>query len=254
MPWRTANTIGKRVVPSLSSAGGVWRLGEVEEARRENLWPVANDPFFSEVVLLLEDSLTDLSSRSQTATAFGGAAFSNSEAKVGTSSLALALGDRVQFDAGADFVYGTGDFTFECWFYQTATSAFGGHLWSQTQVGYNYLSIRAGAASPMQTKIDIRIDNATLVSSGEYSLNAWHHVAVVRDAGVVTIYLDGQPDSSATMATSLDNDTYAPTIGTFSHDASAARFAGYIDSLRLTNGVARYSGAFTPPNTPHQTF
>lgn len=44
MPYRTARTIGKRVVPSLTAASGSWALGEVEEARRDNIWPLTANP------------------------------------------------------------------------------------------------------------------------------------------------------------------------------------------------------------------
>lgn len=42
MPWRSASTIGSRVVPTTAAASGAWRLGEVAEARQDMLWPVAN--------------------------------------------------------------------------------------------------------------------------------------------------------------------------------------------------------------------
>lgn len=44
MPYRTARTIGKRVLPSLTAASGAWALGEVEEARRDGIWPLTTNP------------------------------------------------------------------------------------------------------------------------------------------------------------------------------------------------------------------
>ena len=41
MPHRTARTIGKRVVPSLTAASGSWSLGEVTAARQDEIWPLA---------------------------------------------------------------------------------------------------------------------------------------------------------------------------------------------------------------------
>lgn len=250
---QTARTFGARRVPTTSAASGCWQLGEVTQARRDDIWPRYVDPFFDDVVLILQDSDTDESLVGNTVTLAGSAAFSTTEPKIGTHSLALsASGDALTVPAGSDFAYGTGDFCIESWFYQTSSIAFGGHIWAQTAAAQNYLSVRAGYNNPMEAKIDVRVNNSQLVSTTTYSLNAWHHVAVVRDSGTVTIYLDGQASGSATLSAGLSNTTYTPTVGAFSHDFSITRFTGYIDALRVTK-AARYTSNFTPLTIPYPT-
>jgi hypothetical protein len=39
MPWRNGGVIGKRILPGAASASGVWRLSEIESARRDEAWP-----------------------------------------------------------------------------------------------------------------------------------------------------------------------------------------------------------------------
>lgn len=41
MPWRTGGVIGQRNLPGGLSASGVWRLSEIESAKRGDAWPAA---------------------------------------------------------------------------------------------------------------------------------------------------------------------------------------------------------------------
>lgn len=53
MPWRNGGVIGKRNLPSISEASGVWRLGEIEAASRDAAWPVSSLPSPNEVAGLM---------------------------------------------------------------------------------------------------------------------------------------------------------------------------------------------------------
>jgi hypothetical protein len=81
------------------------------------------------------------------------------------------------------------------------------------------------------------------------TVNGWTHLAVDRDASnVLRIYGDGVVIASGTVSATLFNSTRGLTIG---NDESATRtFVGQIDEVRITKGVARYGGAFTPPSAP----
>ena len=41
MPWRNGGVIGQRNLPSAVAASGVWRLSEIESAKRGDSWPAA---------------------------------------------------------------------------------------------------------------------------------------------------------------------------------------------------------------------
>ena len=75
--------------------------------------------------------------------------------------------------------------------------------------------------------------------------NTWSHVAVVRNSGTVTIYIDGINRGSAANATNYTPGNYALEIGQ-GVVTSSYPFEGYIDDLRITKGVARYTANFTP--------
>jgi hypothetical protein len=93
--------------------------------------------------------------------------------------------------------------------------------------------------------VEVWFNSQTASSSANLVANGWHHIAFVRLNGVCTIYVDGVAGSfSAT-----DNTNITTTAGTIGLDTySGARiFNGYIDDLRITKGVARYTANFTPP-------
>jgi hypothetical protein len=77
----------------------------------------------------------------------------------------------------------------------------------------------------------------------------WSHIAFVRNNGVITPYVNGVPDAT----TKSDGTTLTPSnfrIGaTPAASGTQYYFDGYIDDIRVTKGVARYSSSFTPPTS-----
>jgi|688.fasta_scaffold49046_2 hypothetical protein len=149
--------------------------------------------------------------------------------------------DFLQLPSNTAFVLGTGNFTIECWVYFNSLST--------TQ---HIIDMRGGAAAAVgvaiyMTSSTIRFytANADRITSSSISAGTWYHVAVVRNFGTTTMYLNG----TATGSTYADTNSYiinGPFIGRFS--GSAADFMnGYISNLRITRGQALYTATFTPP-------
>ena len=79
-------------------------------------------------------------------------------------------------------------------------------------------------------------------SGDEIADTNWHHIALVKDATVYKLYLDGTEIGTTTDASV---DTFAGALRVGSDGTSA--FAGYIDELRISKGIARWTANFTPP-------
>lgn len=166
---------------------------------------------------------------------------------------------------------GSDDFTLEMFHKRTSDTTSSSHylcgLWgasshrcwnltySNSSHAYTFTFSLDGAASTSIT-FDLDLHGA---AAGESSLldGKWHHIAVVRHAGVIKIYFDGV--ASPVTYTISTNAIWSSgstrsfiggsvTSGTSSTSGpSSSGFAGLIDEYRLTVGSARYTANFTPP-------
>ena len=144
--------------------------------------------------------------------------------------------------------YGTGNFTWEGWFYFN-------NVTNEAKV---YDGRTTGATSFMvyiqSGTLRFFYDGADRITSSSLSTSTWYHIAIVRNSGVTKMYLDGtQTGSSYT-----DANNYTAGNGKlylFATDASGSQCVnGYIDDFRITNGYARYTSNFTAPTTAFPTY
>jgi hypothetical protein len=81
--------------------------------------------------------------------------------------------------------------------------------------------------------------------------NAWVHVAVTRSSGTVRVFINGIVSGTPTTST-RSYGTVATYIGTYGGSLNTQNFIGYISNVRIINGTAVYTTAFTPPTQPLQ--
>jgi hypothetical protein len=178
----------------------------------------------------------------------GGAQISTTQSKFGGSSIAFdGSGDYLRFQNGPNlnFAFGTGDFTIELWIYmnaaanQTLFDIFDAN--SAGRILYQITSSRtvqlAGAGGANRT-----------TTTGTVPLTTWSHVALCKASNVTRIFIDGvQANTNYT-----DTNTYTCTTGVVVFGINGSDLAtnplnAYIDDLRITRGIARYTANFTPP-------
>ena len=88
----------------------------------------------------------------------------------------------------------------------------------------------------------------SITSSSSFSANTWHHIALVRNSNLFTLYVNGNSVGTFTEGKNMTDN--ALTIGSaVDHRANTSDFKmnGYIDEIRITKGIARYTANFTPP-------
>ena len=91
-----------------------------------------------------------------------------------------------------------------------------------------------------------------IADAGTVPTGAWAHVAVVRDgAGVdgIKMYIDGVLVSTSTSNPSLNTNANGTPDGIIVGGNSISAMNAYLDDMRITKGIARYTGAFTPPTS-----
>jgi hypothetical protein len=164
------------------------------------------------------------------------------------------------------FNFGTGNFTIEFWIYVTATPSTEQYFFSvgpagsgSANRGYRIAAHNGSAAGIYFYAGGVAANAETLLGSFP-SINAWHHIAIVRNGTTITGYLNGTAlgttiNASTTAITDIISGDYS-FIGALQGTAPAGRlfYNGYIDELRITKGIARYTANFTlqnPGNFPN---
>jgi hypothetical protein len=219
----------------------------------------ATDPNFSNVSLLLHGdgtngstTITDSSGSPKTVTAFGNAQISTAQSKFGGASIAFdGNGDYLTVPDSTAFNLGTGDFTIEAFTYTPNTTGFKAIV-SKLDNGYGtfILALNGSSFVYYMSSNGTSWNVAQNVSGGTFTANTWNHVALVRNGSTFTPYLNGTAGTTTTFSGTLSTNTRALHIGADFGGVVTDFMNGYIDELRITKGVARYTANFTPPTAP----
>lgn len=219
--------------------------------------PDPSDPDFGSVSLLLHGDGTngsttfiDSSNNSHTVTPAGNAQISTTQSKFGGASMYFdGTGDYLTLANDASFVFGTGDFTVEMWVYHTSQNSlkiyYDGRP-ASTNGAYVTLYRRSSNELALYVNYADRVVGTTSILQ-----NAWYHIAVCRESSSTKLFLNGiQEGSTFTDTTNYLGGTSRPVIGAEGFSPSNLQMQGYIDDLRVTKGVARYTSNFTPSTAP----
>jgi hypothetical protein len=175
----------------------------------------------------------------------GNAQISTAQSKFGGGSIAFdGNGDYLTMPGSSSLALRSGNFTIEAWVYPTALSV------SQTIVDCRTSPSDAsgfffGAAN--NTQLQVYAQGAANIIGGTLVNNQWQHVCAVRNGTTLTLYINGSSVASATNSTDWTRDTV--TVGA-AINTLRDQWNGYIDDLRITKGIARYTDNFTPPTAP----
>ena len=183
----------------------------------------------------------------------GNAQISTTQSKFGGSSMYFdGTGDWLRTPASPNLDMGTGDLTIEGWFYLTATVAVDYRMIvSDATNGNNYVSIRGGGTGG-QLEVNVNGTSFRLNLNNTVTINTWFHLAVVRYNGTWNGFVNGASLGTSAAAAAFNLGNGGMFVGRFG-GATAYEWPGYIDDLRITKGIARYTSNFTPPTTAFLT-
>jgi hypothetical protein len=212
------------------------------------------DPYFSNVSLLLHGdgtngstTIVDSSPTPKTVTVNGNAQISTAQSKFGGASIAFDGLSYLSLDGSSAFTYGASDFTIELWVRRNSTST--AILYDDRPQGSGSIANRLVLS--VQTVIGVIFKGQAFSGSTTLAIGVWYHIAACRSGTTSRVFVNGQ----AEITVMDDNTSYAtgtsrPMIGTDGFNPGALPLNGYIDDLRITKGVARYTSNFTPPTAP----
>jgi hypothetical protein len=179
----------------------------------------------------------------------GNAQISTSVKKFGTGSLAFdGTGDYVVEPTNLNFGYGAGDFTIEFWLYLNSTGL---------QTIFSNLS-SSSSTNPhiyLSTTIRYYTAGADRITGAALSTGQWYHIALCKASGSMRLFVNGT-QSGSTYSDANNYGASAPLgIGTYWESGApntSNTLNGYIDDLRITKGIARYTANFTPQTSQWQ--
>ena len=176
----------------------------------------------------------------------GNSKLSSTQKKFGSTSLFTGASDNdyvlVDSDDTNFLELGTGDFTLEFWLYWDGVTGY------QTVFDNGYGSGSTAGSWLVQTdngngRLKWYHNGGLLMTEGsDPTASTWLHYAIVRSSGTLKIYRNGIQTASA----STSNAYFTPDkLAIGARNAGTYPFDGYLDEIRITKGIARYSGSDT---------
>jgi len=197
-------------------------------------------------------TMTDNSKNNLTVTSNNGAAISTAQSKFGGSSVLFdGTNDYVTVTNSTDFDFGSGDFTIEYWEYRTSSGTQRPIL-SRNAIPYTpyligwYDAGVSGNVVMYMSSNGSSWDIASNVSMGVLTTNVWTHYAVTRNGNTFRTFQNGTQISTFTSTAAFPAGAASLEIGRYN---ALYYFQDYIDELRITKGIARYTSNFTPSTT-----
>lgn len=227
----------------------------------------AVDPFINNVVLLMHMDGADGSRRfpdatGKAVTANGDVRISTAQSKFGGSSAYFdGAWDSLSLPAAAEWgLFYAGDFTVEAWVNLSGSAsstnrrilAVGGGFegWNTT----NGLHFLLAAGPNFELRAELSAGATALLAQGGYvhPTGVWFHVAATLAGDTLRVFVDGVAVGAVNAAPrQRPSGAASVSVGISQGAANTANaFHGYIDELRITKGVARYTANFTPPTAP----
>jgi hypothetical protein len=205
------------------------------------------DPYFSDVSLLMlgNSTVTDSSSNSFTLYQSAGTVTINTSIKkYGAGSLYFNGSSYLVSDNSSKFTLGTGDFTIEMWIYPTDAQGLFGTMVAIGNPDSGGLGIQMAGQNQLYIRIVSTASDNNFLTSGTVLQNQWHHIAYTRQSGLVRAFLNGTLLGSKSMNFNITAQNVY--LGRW-NAAYPTWTLGYMDDLRITKGVARYTSSFTAP-------
>jgi hypothetical protein len=173
--------------------------------------------------------------------------------KFGTGSMKFdGTDDRLVMPSNPELNLSSGNFTIEAWVYWTGSNANAKLLSKDGASGSSYAQYNLGMNGSGYMGASIGSGNGvsyiqSITSNTLLPTNQWVHIAFVKNGTNLSLYQNGTSVASATQSGTMVDGAKPLLIGYETGQAASNYWNGFIDDLRITKGVARYTLNFTPP-------
>jgi len=251
--WTNVTSGSTNTISGLSLSSNKWDVSVVEE------WDAATlDQYYNSCSLLCHfDSINpagrfiDNSRNNLAITSSGDTKLSTSQYKFGGASVYFdGTNDYLNPQNNALFAFGTGNFTVEFWMNSVSFANV-----ANTIIIFDCRPVSTDGLYPciyfFSGQIRYYVNSADRITGTTLNTGQWYHVALTRFGSSTKLFVDGTQVGS----TYTDTNNYLcgdnrPVIATRGYTLGENNYNGYVDELRITKGVARYTANFTPRNSP----
>ena len=204
-------------------------------------------------------TINDSSAGTHTITRVGTPVTKVDQKQFGSASILFdGTGDYLTTPAHDDFNFGSGDFTIEFFLRYTTVAGnqgfFGQTHGGDAEQGWYFYKNDTGIVddgfifrwrNTDGDRVGYQWSEATL----GFVVDQWYHVALVRSGTSLKLYLDGEEKTIRITEVAIGSTTLRDPDGVLSiaRDANGFELDGYLDEVRISKGIARYTADFTPP-------
>lgn len=233
-----------------------------------------SDLYSSAVVLFLPGvgehnslSIYDYCSFNKIVTLVGNVKISTTQSKFGTGAIYCdGFNSALIVGIGGDwaFLHNNTDFTVEGWVYWSGGSSDLTLLSTAASTGHIgiYFPLLGSNGNKLHIQIFRGVSDSKLAYTSTTGLtaNTWTHIAFCYDSSTNNGYFyingtqagQGAPTVSGTWPShSSSNPSFSLAVGRYQYMTPGGHFNGYINHLRITRGVIRYTTSFTAPTVPY---
>lgn len=212
----------------------------------------AGDPYWSNVVALLhfdgsDGSTTFTDQTGKAWTANGNAHIDTSQSDFGGSSLYCdGSGDSISTPDDTDFDFGAGDFTIECSVRFKSVSSFRALISKDKNTGRSWqFDLNNGTSLRFA---GYGVGTKSVAATVSISTDTWYRIAVSRVSGVLYILVDGilKNAGGTSFTTNIAHTSTQVGIGQEFYPGNEFYANANFDEVRITKGVGRYTGNYTP--------
>jgi len=169
--------------------------------------------------------------------------------KFGTGSLLFGGGSHLNLDHSDDWNFADDDFTMDCWIYLNNNSVVNTIL-AQDNIPGEDLAFVFGMLTLSTLGLRYSTNGSTVITKSvdwSPSVSTWYHVAVIRNGNNLKFFVNGTQQGATQDITSVTifNSASGLQVGNY---YGVGYFDGYIDELRISKGVARWTADFTVPD------
>jgi hypothetical protein len=256
MSLRYQGAVLSTVPPTTNTtvAPGIWTLEQQYLAQGSSAWPEIPIPnVFQNVSLLLtgdgtngaqNNTFLDSSGNNYTVTRSVGAATQGTFSPYGT--LWSNYFDGSSYLRTSSAITLSGDYTIECWFYQTSKSANYVPLIESDTGSFNFPLILDYNGTGYLGFYLVGGSPSADTGAKVFELNTWNHVAAVRSGSNYYLYINGNRVLNTTGSVTSVSINQVGGYGS----GGASRIVGYVSNARVVTNALYTNLTYTVPTTP----